>query len=1469
MAYGFGIHEWDTIQDKDERKEYAKAWLDTMNKTNDSKLADAAGHDALTALRSNMAMPTSETAQTPKLMMTPRYQRWKIPFTGQEVQSWFKEPETPSMMTDQDKANLEYKPSDLTGIDYVKTLNKDDKKIYSDAYYGFLRDSNDLDAAENAGKLAVETGKKAAQLKSERTKIFENNELRSDIENAMTIDAFNTMDPEDQDIVIAAWQNAPTQPNLQTGEQVRAGIGAIFGALQEIGADTKYGINVGGWNNNPQPIQKQNPPIDYSTKERHYVKTEPVTPVEKHKSNIESIDNRITQLEDLRQSIIQENAQIDLGMSELSDEEAALKRNENLKRKIEIENELAELEKNKAESEAAFKEESEKGMWYYDALQQYEKQAKKVEELKRQKEAGFYDVQDELEAAEAELRRIAEEGFSQANDISNARQKAGLDVLVNSIKNAYYSARAGLANEIATRITAGAAFLGEDYDYRKDPYALQELKDEMDKWKSMDLSEEEIALLEEDFWADIANQTGNIVGKLNEYASYFDAIRNDQQLRSDTFAQKAVEAGIQMASEMWKDGEYENYNDVEKLKNILNTIEVKGFQGTAFQFGSQLDTLLLSFFGKGEKAVEGGSKLLGRIKNLLTDRTFYGSVIREWSHDRAEAYLNHEELTDIDKSILLTRALLKGAIEIGFGGEGGGVESYWAGRTVNVIKSGAEEAGEEFKQDFVDWAGINLGHLLQGRNEMLLPVYSPDIKDNALFNLEKDTELFVGTFVQTLGMDAMRLPINAMAKAMCGIKLSQTEQIEVDQAKKLVSEALAAQEEHQEFEAAANHEETKEQTEQPEPERKYVKTQPAPADQASEEAAQPLKENEMLPPTEQKAEEASGSEQKAEQTEAKAEQKEEDKTPSIEELEKKTREYADKYTPYEQIRKDVMASADLEGPSMYDLQKQLEANMNETPEGRLQLMLNRMDEQQLMDVANGAGEYANGSPEQKQAARKMLNEKRKRFAKEHAKLDDVESEILARMRERRGDINTEKNTGVKYLETLDDAELEELRKELSGTEELDPDITENDINMAIANRYTGDDRMTDARLRGMPLSKLQRLLEQRKQQNQQPAKEEASPASPNATGDGVTAEEAGKDTTKKEAPAGETAEQEEPEINVFKNLDTQTLEIVLTQYPEDSQNYKMVKAELENRGVKTEEQPRQKLADELAVKEVGDEVQKRNIVNELQQEQKTEQAETREAQAAEKEAVQGKENAARNEETPPEVTENNREQADNEERNLQEIVPENKAEQAETKEAQAAEKQAEEGRENARQDNEKAPEPLPNRGTGNKEGEATPGEESAKQQTPPRKFEKMTKLSDAGDAVKAQQTEEKTEQPAQQQNQQKKFEKMTKLYDAGDEKGGASEQQNEEQQPQPQQPRREQEPVEAIKEVGDESKVKEPETEPKQEQEPETTEEPYKEPEDTKEEPVNTEETEKTETEEEDLPKTDEQIEKETEDKPY
>jgi len=800
---------WQSLRTDDERNAFAKGFNPVFKQTNDYQRANAAGAETLAAFRAAQPAEIKTPEQPEKQIMQPAYKTWKLPFTGQEVQSFFAS-KTPSSMTAEDIQAQSWKPSELTGMQYFRSLDDSKKDQYSNLYQDAVANGANHQDAMKAAQDALEGNSKQAYDLANRKALLENDTFRQDVNEVMGIDAFNTRPTEEQDKIINAW-NADNQH----------GVDAIWSALNGIDEEKKAAETKAPFTF----AQAQNEVEPYSL--------EPGERITPYDLTIQKYNERRQALEDERSNLQKEIRVLGLDINEAEDDnEREELRNQvaaNNQRLEQIDQELRTLEENwnternehkidREENDARLAELHEQLDPRLDRIAETlgSLKAQYTEAWENGDQAAMSQLARQMAALESQEAQLQ----AQLNELDITRQKwnAGLNAVANTIGNTASAIAEGAKSKVLNWADYFRA-LYSNYDFHNDREVQLEFKQAQKEWDALGLSDEEKAKREEEFWADIDRQAESINQKLNALASTIEESLKNQTLTTDEYIKKAQDAVLQFMASDWQEGAFERYNDVEKITDFLNLIETKVFKGTGYQFGHQIDSLLLSFLSGGKEYAEVAKGLKGipaRLKNLLSDPIFYESFVNEYVGDRADAFRSNRELTNLDKWLMVGGAAIKGAIEVGFGKEdAGGVEAYWAGRVENTFKSALEESGEEFKQDFVDWAEENLGHVLQGRYDQLLPVYSPDVKDNALFNLEKDTELLVGTFIQTLGMDVMRMPLNAIVKSMAGEPLTDVEKAEVEQAGRQIAAAVEAQQLSEEFEAAENHEETQPVQEEP------------------------------------------------------------------------------------------------------------------------------------------------------------------------------------------------------------------------------------------------------------------------------------------------------------------------------------------------------------------------------------------------------------------------------------------------------------------------------------------------------------------------------------------------------------------------------------------------------------------------------------------------------------------------------
>ena len=292
-------------------------------------------------------------------------------------------------------------------------------------------------------------------------------------------------------------------------------------------------------------------------------------------------------------------------------------------------------------------------------------------------------------------------------------------------------------------------------------------------------------------------------------------IQNNTKLKAEEKKKAVADSVVNIAKSYWTEEGWETFGNEEQLRQITDYVMTDFVEATGIQVGHQLPTMLVSLF-------TGGA---GEGLQVLTSPEFYMTFMGEFCGEITEAYDKGEEISTVDLLCKTASSLVNGYIEYG----GSGEEGYRSGM-VSLLQSIKGEIGEEIKQGAVTKLFENMADVIQGR-EVRHELYSSDISDEALINLEELWQTVTQTALTTAGMDILHAgTAGIVQKVARGQALTEYERNEIG----AVKQELEAADQHQDFEAAANGEEIETAKDKPAP----GKETPRDAEAAQAEEAQ-------------------------------------------------------------------------------------------------------------------------------------------------------------------------------------------------------------------------------------------------------------------------------------------------------------------------------------------------------------------------------------------------------------------------------------------------------------------------------------------------------------------------------------------------------------------------------------------------------------------------------------------------------
>ena len=523
-----------------------------------------------------------------------------------------------------------------------------------------------------------------------------------------------------------------------------------------------------------------------------------------HEAKLTDINDQITALEDERSSIVAENAQIDLGMTGMSEEEAQKKRSDNLLRKQEIENELDELNQKKREEDTAFAAEAESGKWYSELKDQIDVLTNELAELYAQKQAGFYDVQPQIDEKMAQLADLAVQMQKGAEERGNANVLAGIDALKNAAGLGGIGGAKG--HNLATdKLLGTLQYTWDKTRGVRDAY-LNFAYNLMPEFARPNMSVEE-------YNKTVSNSLQSMRDKLSK--DY-----EDLNAKASNRKQAIVDDVINISKQFWTEEGWEQFGeDPAKIEQYVRFVLDNFVEATGEQIGQQWPMILTSVLtgGAGE-----GLKGIAKLKDIISSPAYWQTFMGDFCANLTERYDESKQkdgrpLTDLDVLFLAGGSLVNAYVEHGMGGD----EAYRAGLT-SVLGSVFGEIKEELVQDKVEALRDMLSDLAQHRDSNTY-LYSNDKDTRALINLGADFETAWKTALTTLGMDALHASTFGAIQ-----KLANHQEISAQEKQDLldVTDKMLGQDPGDKFSDAANGAETETATDKPAPADDTVETLP-------------------------------------------------------------------------------------------------------------------------------------------------------------------------------------------------------------------------------------------------------------------------------------------------------------------------------------------------------------------------------------------------------------------------------------------------------------------------------------------------------------------------------------------------------------------------------------------------------------------------------------------------------------------
>lgn len=742
--------------------------------------------------------------------------------TGQDVQNYFGVNRQDNLATEQDKAAAKWQPSKLNGRKYFDTLTDPDQvTLYQNTYNQARNNGMPSDDAMMKAQQATEGAFAQKANEGYRNILIGDKDARDDIQQLFGVDKFNQMDIPDQDVVLNAWE--------------AGGIDSMIEAINSNGLNKKYNINV-GWNPSANafsfaPAPGEEEPFSLETGEQ-------ITPYDttqqKYNNKRQELEAELSRLfkedeQNLVELYLNADGELDTAWYDSEEEiNKAYQKFVNNQRRQEIEKELEALDNQ-------YKFERQQGL-----VNRTENEEKR-EELRPQLD----DITEQLGAlkaqyADARLRDDQEAMSRLAEQIAELEEKEAplereyndLDVTLqqaNSALNATVNAFGEFGNAVVQGVEMLAANLldtarghmGDPASIRDDSLAKREMEQIVNAWRAMRLSEEEIADRTEKLWAMTEQAAVGNREMVDDWSkSLHDEIVNRAAIVGN-YGQAVKEAVMDFAAAPWKDGQFEKYNDTKKIEAVVDFINENVVAATGIQMGQQLPSLLFNLFSGGAGA---GA---GLLEQTLLSPDFWMIFVGEYCGEYAEKYNNGEQITGTDEALMVFSSLINAGIEL-YDADGGpsGVEGYYAG-VKNLAQSVGGEIWEELRQGTVTKVSEDLADLLQGR-ELRHPLYSADMSDSAIINIQEMIETTWRTALTTLGMDAVRAsalaPIGrALGKQATNQDLTEDEKALIEQGKNIMSQLEQEAAQHQAFEQSVNGEDPETARDKPMPAREVAR----------------------------------------------------------------------------------------------------------------------------------------------------------------------------------------------------------------------------------------------------------------------------------------------------------------------------------------------------------------------------------------------------------------------------------------------------------------------------------------------------------------------------------------------------------------------------------------------------------------------------------------------------------------------
>ncbi len=922
-----------------------------------------------------MTAPSGNTAQKPLM---------QNPYTNNLFQRMFGSNRNPSTITEQDRQQAAWKPSALSGRDFLDSLTERSEIDTFKSIYNRQRSAGmNTQAAMSAAQAGVEEGRAGLQTAASRKIQME--EASEDLNNVLGnrqmngTDMWNTFDVADQDVVLRHIAEARAN-----GGSV---VDAIYDGLEEIGAAEKYGANQ-RWTPSAAPeAPKQE--FDFDTKQsdvERYNLDQQDAGMRSEYETLAGQERKLQQQLEAMADAIRVGESTDYEAYEAL--EAQLEQVRSRMTGVEEEQEAFEAAKNaeptrpEGRSAGEITREIEERQAMIDRItnelsyHNY-RDAENPDLARRRARANMNQLQQEIEQLQEELQQAqsAEADYEQQMD-----QFLNESGLASPYVQGGVGERGLIGDELG-RDTALAAvnYLAQGYHGLFHGIATGEHY-VAEKLLGVDNAVTKFLQKSKDFWggqeALATNASKANAGLAQKHV--YDAV---QKIIADPEVAAVVGESAKNAVKVLDDylvgPTFRNLGRM--MPGAMLDVAMSGMSA-AYDITRTATEAIGAWAGRGL-----GSQLASGVQAAMSNPGFGVTYASEYFESLAEKIDAGQEPTPTDMVWMAASSYISALIEYGGDDVASGFQAVLmdeVGGFKGFIHAEIGEPIEEITQQFTKRVGENISSYLQTGK----PVYTlyGDEPGQSLINLAELWDTTWQTWIATAGMTGTHYAVGLLRNGI--VKVNRGEELDTDELAALrefdewMRNKAQETEQHDAFEQAVQDPNAETPAERDDGIREMT------PEEARAEAAKALTEDERMP-------ELPGETQTAQETPAQPEQA------------AQTAAEPAQPTMSERIMQEIEAGA-APGPnfgSMSDSQliQLLERRMlqDQRQMSGQQQALMAMTDEQLMDAANGAGEYANIPREDQMAARALLNARRNEAGLnrlQEMSVDELEAELTAR-----------------------------------------------------------------------------------------------------------------------------------------------------------------------------------------------------------------------------------------------------------------------------------------------------------------------------------------------------------------------------------------------------------------------------------------------------------------------------------------